>query len=125
MEANRNRVTAKTPSASAMFRERANEARSQSARYERESARLERLAKIVDDTNATAGKPITNRIEDLLRANDDVAFTLAEIMDCIHVGEDRIEAVRKALQRLAARNLIERKDSAYRINMPPKESPTG
>jgi hypothetical protein len=88
--------------------------------------RLERLAQIVD-TNNTSGKPISDRIYDLLRANPDMTFSPAEIMECIHVREDRVEAVRKALQRLSSpeRGAIQRIGHAeYRINLPPSEDPT-
>lgn len=59
-------------------------------------------------------KPVTDRIYDMLRANFEWSFSPSEIMEAVHAGED---AVRKALQRLVTRGVIEHLGhGAYRIN---------
>lgn len=56
-------------------------------------------------------KSVGSCIQDFLRANSEWSFSPSEIMVAVHVRE---EAVRKALQRLVARGLIEwRGHAAY------------
>jgi hypothetical protein len=122
----RNRRPARTQNASApaaaSISARLEELRARS--LEAEITRLERLQTIVE-TNTRTGKPVTDRIYDLLRSNPDVSFSPAEIMECIHAPAEHVEAVRKALQRLCGRDAIVRVGHAeYRINMPPTEGLT-
>lgn len=83
--------------------------------------RLERLVEIAEtNVRAAAGKPITDRIYDLLRSNPDMAFAPSEIMECIHAREEHLEAMRKALQRLCARSQILRVSHGhYQANIGP------
>lgn len=73
-----------------------------------EAEALKRLVAIAEHEPALT-KPVTDRIYDMLRSNFEWSFSPAEIMEAVHAGE---EAVRKALQRLVARGLIEWKGHA-------------
>jgi hypothetical protein len=87
--------------------------------------RVERLVQISETNTTTAGKPISDRIHDLLRSNPDMSFSPAEIMECIHASEENAEAIKKALQRLCARDVITWVGHAeYKINLPPSEGST-
>jgi hypothetical protein len=86
--------------------------RARLARVEAEAEALKRLV-VLAEHKPELTKPVTDRIYDMLRANHEWAFSPAEIMEAVHAGE---EAVRKALQRLMARGLIEWKGhAAYRV----------
>lgn len=123
-ESHRNRQASRTtaPSAAPSIRARLEDLKS----LLEEAKRLERLLDIAEKNSAeAAGKPVTDRIHDLLRSNPDMWFSPAEIMECIHVRDEHTEAVRKALQRLCGRDLVIRTEHAkYRINLPPSEGPT-
>jgi hypothetical protein len=82
--------------------------RARLAKVQAEAEALKRLVAIAEHEPELA-KPATERIHDMLRANFAWSFSPAEIMEAVHAGE---EAVRKALQRLVARGLIERKGHA-------------
>lgn len=87
--------------------------RARLAKVQAEAEALKRLVAIAEHEPELA-KPVTDRIYDMLHANFEWSFSPAEIMEAVHASE---EAVRKALQRLVARGLIEWKGhAAYGIS---------
>jgi hypothetical protein len=112
------------PTAASLHARRA-EAHARAAEVGIELERIERLIKITESNVAAIGKPISDRIYDLLLSNEDMTFSPAEIMECIRARDEHLDAVRKALHRLCSRSQIIRVGHGeYRINRPPREAPT-
>lgn len=65
--------------------------------------------------------PITERIYNLLFRNPDMEFSVEEIIECAHIRRIHMEAIRKSLQRLVNRGLIDRiGHGQYRITLSPQ-----
>jgi hypothetical protein len=86
-------------------------------------------AKLVDDPDrgyvALGGKSIIGRIEDHFRQHAYESFSPADIMLHTGIPVGHVEAVRVAIKRLVAKDIVAHVDRGrYQLHQPPKEHPT-